>query len=196
MRLTRLALATTLLSAVALTSPMVTNASAHAIIQLNGVSAVAGTTSAMTLDVQHGCLPSESTVQVEAFVGKPWRAVKPQTVPGWSSSVTRQAKGGWHITWVNQGAPIPFGTSTFFPITVAWPKNAGTYGMSVMQLCTNGTTYYWNEKSSPASATADSPPLTPKPEVLVIAKKSASGSASGSAASTPSSTMPAQAHKH
>ena len=188
MHLTRLALTTTTLAAIALASPMVTNASAHAIISLNGVSAVAGSTSAMTLEIQHGCLPSESTVQVEAFVGKPWRAVKPQTVPGWTSSVTRQAKGGWHITWVNQGAPIAFGTATFFPITVAWPKQAGTYGMSVMQLCTDNSTYYWNEKYSPASATADSPPLTPKPEVLVVAKKSASSSTTSKPASGTATT--------
>jgi uncharacterized protein YcnI len=189
---TRASVITAALSAFALTTPLAATASAHAIIQLNGVSAVAGKTSAMTLEIQHGCLPSESTVQVEAFVGKPWRAVKPQAVPGWTSSVTRQAKGGWHITWVNQGAPIPFGTATFFPITVAWPKNAGTYGMSVMQLCTDGATYYWNEKYTPATATADSPPLTPKPEVLVVEKQDSSASTT----STPSSTTATQAHKH
>jgi uncharacterized protein YcnI len=192
MRLTRLALATSALSAFALTTPLAATASAHAIIQLKGVSAVAGSTSAMTLEIQHGCLPSESTLQVQAFVGKPWRAVKPQTVPGWTSRVTKQAKGGWHITWVNQGAPIPFGTATFFPITVAWPKNAGAYGMSVMQLCTDGTTYYWNDKYTPATATADSPPLTPRPEVMVVAKKAASASASAK----PSSTPPAKPHAH
>lgn len=46
-------------------------ASAHAIIDLGGVSAVAGKTSPMTLEVQHGCLPAEATTQVEAFVGAP-----------------------------------------------------------------------------------------------------------------------------
>ena len=171
-------------------SPLAAPAQAHGIIELDEGSAVAGTTGVMTLEVQHGCLPAEPTVQVEAFVGAPWRAVKPQAVPGWTSSVRKQAKGGWHITWVNQGAPIPFGTATFFPITVAWPKTAGTYGMSVMQLCTDGTTYYWNDKYTPATATADSPPLTPKPEVLVVAKKTASSSAK------PSSTPTAQKHMH
>ena len=190
MRMTTLALTTASLGVLAIATPMISTASAHAIIELKGVSAVAGTTSAMTLEIQHGCLPSEPTVQVEAFVGKPWRAVKPQPVAGWTSTVTRQAQGGWHITWVNQGAPIPFGTATFFPITVAWPKTPGTYGMSVMQLCTNGTSYYWNDKYSPASATADSPPLTPRPEVLVVAKGSTS------ATSKPSSSATASAHMH
>jgi len=124
----------------------------------------------MTLEIQHGCLPAEPTVQVEAFVGAPWRAVKPEPIAGWTSSVTKQASGGWHITWVNQGTPIPFGTATFFPITVSWPKNPGTYGMSVMQLCP-GTSYYWNDKYTPATASLPSPPLTPLAEVLVVAKK-------------------------
>lgn len=190
--LLRTSLAISALGAFALGTPFAATASAHAIIQLKGVSAVAGSTSAMTLEIQHGCLPSESTLQVEAFVGAPWRAVKPQAVAGWTSRVTKQAKGGWHITWVNQGAPIPFGTATFFPITVAWPKTAGTYGMSVMQLCTDGTTYYWNDKYTPATATADSPPLTPKPEVLVVAKKAASASSSAKPSSAPST----QAHMH
>lgn len=151
-------------------SPLLASASAHSIIELNNVSAVAGKTSAMTLEIQHGCLPSEPTLQVEAFVGSPWRAVKPTPVAGWTSTVTEQAKGGWHITWVNQGTPIPFGTATYFPITVSWPKNPGTYGMSVMQLCP-GSSYYWNDKYAPATASLPSPPLTPLAEVLVVAKK-------------------------
>jgi uncharacterized protein YcnI len=189
MRLTRIALATTALSMLAVGSPLVSMASAHAIIELKGVSAVAGSTSAMTLEIQHGCLPSEATFQVEAFVGSPWRAVQPQQVDGWTSSVAKQPKGGWHVTWVKQGEPVPFGTRTFFPITVAWPKSPGTYGMSVMQLCTHGTSYYWNEKYSPASATSDSPPLTPRPEVLVVSKSSASATPKPSASATPMAHM-------
>lgn len=59
------------------------SASAHAIIELDGVSAVAGKTSLMTLEIQHGCLPSEATIEVEAFVGPAWRGVQPGGVPGW-----------------------------------------------------------------------------------------------------------------
>ena len=192
MRPTRLVFATASLGAICLASPMMTNASAHAIIRLEGVSAVAGATSALTLEIQHGCLPSEPTVQVQAFVGKPWRAVKPQKVDGWTSSVKKQSKGGWQITWINQGDPIPFGKPTYFPITVSWPKTSGTYGMSVWQLCANGSTYYWNEKSTAATATTNSPPLTPKPEVLVVAKNSASTSS----ASKPSIDASAAPHAH
>lgn len=163
------ALGTFTFSTILLNSPLIASASAHSIIELKGVSAVAGQTSVMTLEIQHGCLPAEPTLQVEAFVGAPWRAVKPKPLAGWTSSVTKQAKGGWHITWVNQGTPIPFGTATFFPITVSWPKNPGTYGMSVMQLCP-GSSYYWNDKYTPATASSPSPPLTPRAEVLVVAK--------------------------
>jgi uncharacterized protein YcnI len=154
----------------AVLSPLAAPAHAHGIIELDEGSAVAGTTSVMTLEIQHGCLPAEPTVQVEAFVGAPWRAVKPQAVPGWTSSVRKQAKGGWHITWINQGTPIPFGTPTFLPIKVAWPKKTGTYGMSVMQLCP-GSSYFWNDKYAPAQENVPSPPLTPRPEVLVVAPK-------------------------
>jgi uncharacterized protein YcnI len=190
--LTRIAITAAGLSGFALITPLAATASAHAIIRLEGVSAVAGATSAMTLLIQHGCLPSEPTVQVQAFVGKPWRSVKPQKVDGWTSSVKKQAKGGWQITWINQGEPIPFGKETLFPITVSWPKTPGTYGMSVWQLCANGSTYYWNEKYSPASATNNSPGLTPKPEVLVVAKPTSSAPST----SKPSSTPTTQKHMH
>jgi uncharacterized protein YcnI len=192
MRLKRLALTTAIVGALAMASPMISTASAHAIIRLNGVSAVAGATSPMTLEIQHGCLPSEPTVQVEAFVGAPWRALTPQPVDDWTSTVVRQPSGGWHVTWVKQGDPVPFGTPTHFPITVKWPMNSGTYGMSVLQVCSDGSTYYWNDKYTPATATADSPPLTPRPEVLVLAK----GGSSSSKTPKPSSSATTTAHMH
>ena len=178
------------LCAFSLVTPFGATASAHALIELNGVSAVAGTTSTMTLEIQHGCLPAEPTVQVETFVGAPWRSMKPQAVAGWASTVTRQTNGGWHIIWTNQGEPIPFGKRTFFPVTVAWPKKSGVYGMSVWQTCANGSSFYWNEKVTPATATADSPPLTPKPEVLVMTKSDAAKSAK------PSNSATGMDHKH
>lgn len=145
-------------------------ASAHAIIDLNGVSAVAGSASPLTLEIQHGCLPAEATTSVEAFVGKPWRAFTPGVVPGWQATVAPLPKGGWHITWTNLGQPIPFGTATFFPVTVEWPAKPGTYSMRVTQQCTGGTSYDWNQKFRPATATSPSPPLTPRPEVQVVGK--------------------------
>ena len=81
----------------------------------------------------------------------------------------RLARGGWQITWTNLGEPIPFGTATFFPIEVDWPTKAGTFGMRVTQQCTDGTSYDWNEKFRPATANSPSPPLTPRPEVQVVA---------------------------
>ena len=152
--------------AVGLSAPA---AFAHAIIDLDGVTAVAGRSSAMTLEIQHGCLPAEATTQVDAYVGRPWRSVKPGAVPGWQVTVQKVTQGGWHITWKNLGTPIPFGTPTFFPITVGWPVKPGTYAMHVTQQCTNGSAYDWNEQYGPATATAPSPPLTPRPEVHVVA---------------------------
>jgi uncharacterized protein YcnI len=195
MSVTRLCQVTAALALISLASPLITPASAHAIIELNGVSAVAGQTSDMTLEIRHGCFPLEPTVQVEAFVGKPWRAVTPKPIDGWTSTVARQPNGGWHITWVNQGQPVPFGTNTYFPITVSWPRNPGAYGMSVMQLCPGGHSEYWNVKYAPASAKADSPPLTPRPEVLVVAKGSSSSSPVPTARPSASTTA-VVAHPH
>lgn len=46
---------------------------AHAIIELNGVGAVAGARSDMTLEIQHGCITAGTgTTQVIAYIGKPW----------------------------------------------------------------------------------------------------------------------------
>lgn len=160
----------TLLAAAVFAGASTAPASAHAIIELNGVSAVAGTSSLMTLEIQHGCLPSEATTQVEAFVGKPWRGLRPSEVDGWTSTVDRLASGGLHIVWTRHGDPIPFGTAAFLPITVEWPTKPGVYAMHVTQQCTNGQTYDWNTKYQPATANSPSPPLTPRPEVQVVAK--------------------------
>ena len=161
-------------------------ASAHAIIELGGVSAQAGRTSRMILEIQHGCLPAEATTQVEAFVGTPWRGVRPGVAAGWASAVEPLPRGGWHITWTNLGAPVPFGTPTFFPISVDWPAKSGTYGMRVTQQCTNGTAYDWNTPYGPATANSPSPPLTPRPEVKVVAKaeRPTASAGSGGAATT------------
>ena len=152
-----------------LATPMTGPASAHAIIELNGVSAVAGHSSVMTLEIQHGCLPADPTVQVQAFVGKPWRSVSPTPVPGWISTVTAQPIGGWHITWVNTGAPVPFGTPIYVPMTVSWPAAAGVYAMTVLQVCP-GSSNLWNTPNAPATANSPSPPMTPRAEVRVLAQ--------------------------
>ena len=139
----------------------------HAIIELNGKDAVAGKTSLMTLEVQHGCIDgAQDTVQVQAFVGKSWRTFIPKPVAGWTTSIAKQANGGHTITWVKQGAPAAFGTPVYFPISIGWPKKPGIYGMSVLQICPSTSTY-WNEPFGPATADKPSPPLTPLAQVSV-----------------------------
>jgi uncharacterized protein YcnI len=144
-------------------------ASAHAIIELNGADAVAGHTSVMTLEIQHGCITAaDGTQQVLAFVGKPWGRVAPKPVEGWSIATKRLSAGGQQITWTKQGEPQPFGTPVYFPMRVTWPTSPGVYGMSVTQACPSGTTT-WDVKDGPATANAPSPPLTPLPQVKVLA---------------------------
>ncbi len=144
------------------------SASGHAIIDLEGQDAVVGATSAMKLEIQHGCAGDKpGVIEVQAFVGKPWRKISPLPVAGWTSEVKRQKKGGFHVTWKNQGNPIAFGTPVFFPMKVSWPKKPGTYGMTVFQQCPESSTL-WNTKFTPATANAPSPPLTPLPEVEVM----------------------------
>jgi uncharacterized protein YcnI len=142
-------------------------ASGHAIIDLEGQDAVAGTTSVMKLEIQHGCVDgTPGVIEVQAFVGKPWRKIRPLAVAGWTSEVKKQKKGGFQVTWKNQGEPIAFGTPVFFPVKVSWPKKPGKYGMTVFQQCPGGSTL-WNTEFTAATADAPSPPLTPLPEVEV-----------------------------
>jgi len=142
-------------------------AQGHAIIELNGKDAIAGTTSPMTLEVQHGCIDgAQGTLQVQAFTGKPWRSVVPQPVSGWSSSISKQSNGGSKITWIKLGAPAPFDTPVYFPLVVSWPTKSGIYGMSVLQICPTSSTL-WNDPFTPATANKPSPPITPLAQVQV-----------------------------
>jgi len=142
-------------------------AQGHAIIELNGKDAMAGATSPMTLEIQHGCIDgAQETLQVQAFTGKSWGRVIPKPVTGWNSAVTKQRNGGSLITWSKQGAAAPFGTPVYFPLEVSWPKKSGIYGMSVLQVCPSSSTF-WNEPFTPATANKPSPPLTPLPQVQV-----------------------------
>ena len=101
-------------------------ASAHAIISLGGVDAVAGQTSRMTLEVQHGCLTDEDGVlQVIASVGKPWGRLRPLPVEGWSMTQKRLPKGQ-QITWTKvDGIPQVFNVPVYFPVDVTWPSKIG-----------------------------------------------------------------------
>ncbi len=142
---------------------------AHAIIELNGADAVAGRTSLMTLEIQHGCITvADGTQLVLASVGKPWGRVVPKPVDGWTITAKKLASGGQQVMWTKQGEPQPFGTPVYFPMLVTWPTTPGVYGMSVTQACPSGTTT-WDIKDGPATANSPSPPLTPLPQVKVLA---------------------------
>jgi uncharacterized protein YcnI len=164
---TATAAASSIFLAGVLVATVMPSAAGHAIIDLEGNDAVAGTTSVMKLEIQHGCSDSlPGVVEVQAFVGKPWRKIRPLAVAGWSTEVSVRKSGGYQITWKNLGQPGAFGTPVFFPLKVSWPKKAGTYGMTVLQLCPGGSTL-WNTEFTAATADAPSPPLTPLPEVQV-----------------------------
>lgn len=157
------------LSGIVMSSTLVSGppANAHAIIDLTEVAAVAGKSSSMTLEIQHGCLSDVAgTTQVIAFAGKPWGAIKPGAVSGWTVAVAPVPDGGQQITWTVQGAPQPFSTPVFFPMTVRWPKSAGIYGLRVLQVCPSQSTW-WDTPFKPATASFPSPPLTPLAQVLV-----------------------------
>ena len=146
------------------------SANAHAIIELNGVDAVAGKRSAMTMEIQHGCTGSGTgTIQVIAYVGKPWGKITPKEVDGWKSKVKRTAKGGQQITWDNLGEPQPFNQPFFLPMNISWPKKKGTYSMKVTQVCPDEV-MVWGTPDGPATANKPSPPLTPLPQVQVVEK--------------------------
>lgn len=143
-------------------------ASAHAIISLGGTDAVAGESSRMTLEVQHGCLDEEDgVIQVLAFVGKPWGRLVPQPVEGWSVTRTRLDKGQ-QLTWTKlDGGPQTFNDPVYFPIEVTWPRQPGVIGMKVTQVCPEDSTT-WDQPFAPATAGVDSPPQTPMPQVQVL----------------------------
>lgn len=143
-------------------------ASAHAIISLGGVDAVAGRTSRMTLEVQHGCLTDEDGVlQVIAQVGRPWGRLRPQPVSGWSVTRSRLPAGQQIIWTKDDGVPQVFNEPVYFPVDVTWPAKAGVIGMSVTQVCPRDTTT-WGTPVAPATGDQESPPQTPLAQVNVL----------------------------
>lgn len=145
------------------------SASAHAIVELNGDPAYAGRTSVMTLEVQHGCLANEVGIQkVVATFEKSFGKVRPKPVSGWASKVREAPRNGQRIVWVLKGAVPAFNQPTYFPMKIAWPKTPGVYGVPVTQVC-DGEIDHWNIPDAPATANKPSPPLTPLPQVQVLA---------------------------
>lgn len=143
---------------------------AHAIIELGAVNAIAGETSGMTMEIQHGCITAETgTIKVIGWVGKPWGKITTRKVDGWKSSVVRTSDGGQQITWDNLGEPQPFNVPLYLPMDVKWPKKSGIYAMKVTQVCPDDVTT-WDTPFGPATANTPSPPITPLAQVKVLAK--------------------------
>jgi len=144
-------------------------ASAHAIIELNGVAAVAGATSTMTLEVQHGCLDGEEgATKAVVYYGRAFPRVAAQSLDGWTAAVKPHGQAGHKVVWTNRGAPTPFGIPVFLPMSVSWPMRPGVYGVPVKEVCP-GAVVMWDQPWGPATADRPSPPLTPLAEVEVIA---------------------------
>lgn len=149
-------------------------AGAHAIVDLQKSDAVVGQTSAMTLEIQHGCITGGGgTVKFVAQFGAAFGAVTAGTVPGWTSVVTAgtttKTPSGPTVTWTTTGAAQPFSTPLVVPLTVRWPNRAGAYGIVVSQTCSNpADETVWGTPSQPATAGVPSPPLTPLATVCVL----------------------------
>ena len=145
-------------------------ASAHAIVDLSGDPAYAGKTSVMTLEVQHGCLQTETGIdKVAAYFGKEFGKVKPSAVTGWKAT-SKRISSGRKIVWSLTGSVPSFNTPTFFPMTITWPAKAGVYGVPVKQWCGSDTNI-WDVPDGPATADKPSPPLYPLPQIKVLASR-------------------------
>ncbi len=153
---------------------------AHAIVDLQKSDAIVGRTSAMTLEIQHGCITGGGgTVKFAAQFAAAFGSVTPGSVPGWSSVVTSgittttgtttSTADGQTATWTTNGAAQPFSTALIVPITVHWPSRAGAYGIVVSQTCSNpADETVWSTPAQPATVGVLSPPLTPLATVCVL----------------------------
>lgn len=142
-------------------------ASAHAIVDLTGKPAYAGKSSVMTLEVQHGCLQSETGIdKVAAFFSKEYGKVTPSAVSGWKA-ISKRTSDGRKVVWTLTGAVPAFNTPTYFPMRITWPAKPGVYGLPVKQWCGSDTNI-WDVPDGPATADKPSPPLYPLPQIKVL----------------------------
>ncbi len=159
-------------------------ADAHAIVELQGSDAIAGRTSTLSLEVQHGCITGGGgTVKVVAQFGAPFGRVTAGAVPGWTSLVTpgttAKSSSGRTVTWSTNGVAQPFATPLFLALTVHWPKRAGGYGIVVSQFCTNPTEQtIWDTPIQPTTVGVPFPPVTPLATVCVLPQRLANSSSS------------------
>ena len=163
-------------------------AGAHAIVELQKSNAIVGKTSAMTLEVQHGCINGGGgTVKVVAQFESAFGNVTAGSVPGWTavvttgtttaSGTTTTAANGRTVTWSTTGAAQPFKTPLFLPLTVRWPKRVGAYGITVSQTCSNPSEEtVWSTPTHAATLGVPSPPLTPLATVCVLPARLATSS--------------------
>jgi len=163
-------------------------AGAHAIVEIQDTDAVVGRTSAMTLEIQHGCITGGGrTVGVVATFAPSFGTVTAGTVPGWSSAVipgtAGAAAGGSTVTWTTTSAPQPFSAPLRLPLTVRWPKQPGSYGIAVSQTCSDPTEEtVWATPVRPATVGVPSPPVTPLATVCVLPKRLAGTASTGRSA--------------
>lgn len=143
-------------------------ASAHAIVGLNGDPAYAGQKSAITLELQHGCLSNELGIdKVVATFDKSFGKVRAKPVQDWTSKVRPGPGGIQRVVWTLTG-PVPaFNQPTFFRLEISWPKKPGVYGVPVTQQC-DGEVNRWQVPDGPATANQPSPPLYPLPQIKVL----------------------------
>ena len=110
-------------------------ASAHSIIDLTGATAYAGKTSKMTMEIQHGCMPSQPTNKVVTFFKASFGDIVPLKVKGWTSTTGVRPNGRKYVIWQTTTAPQPFANPLYLPMRITWPTKAGEYGMPTRQFC-------------------------------------------------------------
>jgi hypothetical protein len=143
-------------------------ASAHSIIDLTGATAYAGKTSKMTMEIQHGCMPSQPTNKVVTFFKASFGDIVPLKVKGWTSTTGVRPNGRKYVIWQTTTAPQPFANPLYLPMRITWPTKAGEYGMPTRQFCVGGGSWFWQTQWQPASADVPSPPVEPLPSVMVL----------------------------
>ncbi|CAB4345355.1 unannotated protein [freshwater metagenome] len=149
---------------------VVPGAGAHGTLNLYGKDAIANKTGTLTLTIPHGCLPEGApTTKMIMQLGSAWQAAKPASVAGWKSSVKRATNGQRTLTWIATGSGLPNAESGDFPITVRWPKKAGTYNTPTAQYCGSQLMDWKDPFNAAADGDLSYPATYPVPRVRVLA---------------------------
>ncbi|CAB5029158.1 unannotated protein [freshwater metagenome] len=149
---------------------VVPGASAHGTLNLYGKDAIADKSGKLTLTIPHGCGPNgTSTTRIILKLGSAWQAAKPAAVAGWKSSAKRAANGQRTLTWIATGGGLPNADQGDFPITVRWPKKAGTYNTPTAQYCGSQLMDWKDPFNAAADGDLPYPATYPVPRVRVHA---------------------------